>query len=60
MNEETRPTKRTHEPSVPGPESEGDKPMSQRRKLLEAARQLAVSSDSSGDEMVTLSANSVL
>ena len=52
--------KRVCEPSVPGPEAESERPVPQGRRLLETARQLADSSDSSGDELATLSTNSVL
>ena len=60
MTGEARPAKRVREPSVPGQEADNERPVPQRRRLLDAARQLAESSDSSEDEMATLLTNSVL
>ena len=51
MTEEAWPAKRVREPSVPGPKAESERPVLQRRRLLQTARQLADSSDSSGDKM---------
>ena len=45
---------------MPGPEAKSKRPVPQRRRLLETARQLADSSDSSGDEMAAISTNSIL
>ena len=54
MPAETRAAKRVREPSVPGAEKESGRPMTRRRKWIEAAKKLAASAADSSEEEVAV------